>query len=717
MFENGSRDDDGAQSFGETNSGLHDDSYALPNRRPTHILNTPALIAHHVFWYSPKNADSPLSDRDAALWDRLSNTLKNAPETAPLSPKHNSDLQGEHEEDQPDPRLVIAQSLNEYLDILRSHSDEYALGSIPCFTSDPHLIGKSLSDTDGPDVQYVDYRTTLAFEGKVQGLPYECIIDIFPDHYTQSIRIYPNAIKADSDTPPPTLSATCKAAEILRDLVAGEQGTLEQKVRQKPKEGEDRFKEADKTGREWLETLYQEVWDEFFRNLQAECGAKDDLSPQALTARNPADFPSPCLPGSLVGVFKCLVIRPMAIEEQRACHDEHDDYGAVIHGDRSKVLRNVPAGVINHPNERNEIALSGFNAEPIDTARHLIKARLTQHLNHRSILFGLLLGYRSGTSWINDSQSGNAALSLMLDGLAIHGTTLGMHQKESSQTPFSEVRHFVIYGGPSRQQLGRLIRTLHAVGENRLLVLRSYTAIDLAGRRLQALRQDLAKAEGSLNKYSDTEDALSKAENALRVASRKLVELKEVQNDGGLTHRLSRLRTNEKNLLRQLEVLRIDRLEGWRPFDEFITRNVLPHVTYLKSVGFTLSVAEQDIQRLDSSILRHRGAIETSALVSTVDYIKNLQDKQNAQNNIVLGLAHIAASSGLLSVGISLTISFLNQFSEMLSFMSHNLTYTLPVLTFLLALLANGCGVFLLLKGLSLLFQNGSRLSPPKESQ
>lgn len=727
MFEAGSKPGDESLSSQEAEPSLRDDSYTLPNRRPTHILNTPALIAHHVFWYSPQNPDVGDTDPEAKLWARLSKTLNNAPADAPLSPRHSPDVK----DAQDDPRLVIAQSLNEYLCIFRANSNASELGRIPIFTNNPLLLSNPNETREEPQDLYVDYRTTLAFEGKVQGLPYECIIDIFPDHYTQSFRIFPNAIRTSSEafsrSAHQRLAATIEAADILKDLVKGEVGKLEQTLPLEPRKGEDRFKDADKEGRKWLKTLYQQIWDEFFNNLKWEAGARYDVSPQAFSERKHPDHPGQSLPGSLVGVFKSLVIRPMAIEEQEACHNEYDQYGAVVHGDRSKVLRNVPAGVINHPNERNEIALSGFNAEPLETARHLIKARLTQHLNHRSILFGLLLGYRAGTSWIGDSQSGNAALSLMLDGLAIHGTTLGMHRHGSPRTSFNEVHHFIIYGGPSRQQLGRLIRTLHAVGENRFLVLRGFSDIDLAGRRLQALRQDLAKAEGALNKETESETVLSNAEDTLKATSQRLVELKEVQNDGGLTHRLSRLRTNEKNLLRQLAVLRIDRLEGWRPFDEFITRNVLPYVTYLKSVGFTLSVVEQDIQRLDSSILRHRSAIETKALRTTVTYIKDLIDKQSQQNDLVLGLGYVAASAGLLSVAVPVGLTLLSYTPTSVSALVHgHLIQLVPLGFFALSVFGIGIAAKYLWKGFRLLDKNRSKFvptlegpapSPPDESQ
>jgi hypothetical protein len=414
-----------------------------------------------------------------------------------------------------------------------------------------------------------------------------------------------------------------------------------------------------------LTLVYQNAWDAFFSLLEHGYPSGRFFDPGGKPEKDRLHQPvktreaNPILPGALAGVFKNLVIRPMPAEDQKKCQDEHEarkvGQDISLESDRSRVLRNVPAGILKDPNERTEIALEGFSAKDPSLARRHIRARVSEHLNHRSIFFGLLLGFRDQSRWIEDLRSGNSALSLMLDGLAVHGSTLGVHTSETETYPHNEVRHFVIYGGPSRQQLGRLVRGLHAVGEYRLLVLRGHNQISNASRKLLAVNDRLATAENLLR--SGTEDDISAAQNELQRAVSMLNAVKFADQDGGLLTRLSRLDTNETHLARHLEILRISRLEGWRPYDEFITRSVLPHVTYLKAAQATLDDAERSIQRLDYGLLRRRTVNQSSQITALVTDIKTLTGSAKTQNNLVLALGALAASSGFLATGVPIWAS------------------------------------------------------------
>lgn len=323
-----------------------------------------------------------------------------------------------------------------------------------------------------------------------------------------------------------------------------------------------------------------------------------------------------------------------------------------MEGDRSFVLRNVPNGVLGHVNERSQLALDGFASRSITEPHRMIRARVTEHLNHRSVFFGRILGFRGNSRWIEDLQSGNATLSAMLDGLAIHGSTLGLHTTGDRQYPHQEVRHFVVYGGPSRQQLGRLCRELHAVGEYRLLALRGYRTLDEASRRINDIYDSLTEIDALLMDREPQEAILR-----LNDASYTLHRVKQSVPDGGLITRLLQPEVCLRHLRRHLETLRISRVEGWRPYDEFVTRSVEPHVSYLASIRGVLEELDEALRSFEARASTLRTGELTEQITEFVQDINDLTVLSTYQNTTVQGLGYIAAATGVLAAGIPLSIA------------------------------------------------------------
>lgn len=623
------------------------DAFELPNRRPTHILNTPALIAHYVFWYSP----------DHPNWAAAVDHFRNC------SSDYVGRLRGAAEAPyDPDPKLVMAAVVNTYLQRFIERWSVKVPIKVPLFTHARERNDKTIrlertgmGDAD-PDPSVAVDRT-LALSGLVEGFTFELTADIFREHFTLSYRLMP--IAGD----PAVAEAPClaRAQEILADIVQPGPGQLE-RVRdgQQDCEAPAEFTQAltnprglpaaDAQANYWIRTLYEDTWAEMFSCFDSshegsDPGFPDSFDPASLARKD-------WFPADLAGVFRNVVIRAMPQAEQDACQNEHPKDGESfnLEGDRSVVLRNVPNGVLGHVNERSRIALDGFARTTHDDPYRQIRARVTEHLNHRSVFFGRVLGFRANSRWIEDLQSGNATLSAMLDGLAIHGSTLGLHTTTGRVYPHQEVRHFVVYGGPSRQQLGRLCRELHAVGEYRLLALRGYRSLDTASRQIDDIYEELSSVD-ELLMNREPQQAIFR----LNDASFNLQALKQAVPDGGLIHRLLQPESSLGHLKRHLGTLRISRVEGWRPYDEFVTRSVEPHVGYMTSIRAQLEELEEALRSYEARATTIRSEELTKSILEVVDDIDKMQVLQTAsgarqerQGTQIFGLGLIAAGAGLL---------------------------------------------------------------------
>lgn len=176
------------------------DAFELPNRRPTYILNTPALIAHYVFWFSPTDP----------AWDQAVEHFQTCRKDYVARLREPGDLVGD-----PDPKLVIAAVVNTYLQRFAERSGEGENLRAPLFTrarkcNDATIrlqrTGKGEQDPD-PSVA-VD--RTLAMAGVIEGFSFELTADIFREHFSLSFRLLPMAgagrptRKAPSEEPAPS---------------------------------------------------------------------------------------------------------------------------------------------------------------------------------------------------------------------------------------------------------------------------------------------------------------------------------------------------------------------------------------------------------------------------------------------------------------------------------------------------------------------------------
>nr|WP_321442134.1 DUF3422 family protein [uncultured Hyphomonas sp.] len=231
-------------------------------------------------------------------------------------------------------------------------------------------------------------------------------------------------------------------------------------------------------------------------------------------------------------------------------------------------------------------ALEGETNTPLGVGDEFRRGVL--YMNLFSPLLSRILGYRRGRSKFDDHMAGNTVLCGVLDGLAIYGSSFG--RKTTWDANKDEVRYFIFFTGPSRNQLARLNRRINNAGEARVFSILELNRVRQAGddlRRLDAMLDRLRRED------SVTFKALSRLWSIHARIERKV--------RGGLRHRIGRTAYYRRRLKQRITDLRIRRLAGWQTYDEYIQRIFDPiHDTY-ERIGIRMADVEGKLANADEA--------------------------------------------------------------------------------------------------------------------
>ena len=200
----------------------------------------------------------------------------------------------------------------------------------------------------------------------------------------------------------------------------------------------------------------------------------------------------------------------------------------------------------------------------------------------------------------------------MLDRRAIYISSLGSRPISAKGTISPPVNLPVRYtlaingfsGGFDRWQLGRLVHRIHTLGTLRLIALRDFKTIRLAnpnvmilGRRLDEIYREHLNAPTNTKKFSTDLNEF-------------FYELSRLGNDVpyGIAYRINRSRYFSHTFRTILQDLRIERIPGWQPYDEFVRRRLFSVYNSIDMIGHRL-----DALRLRANTLLD--VLNTSQLV------------------------------------------------------------------------------------------------------
>lgn len=171
----------------------------------------------------------------------------------------------------------------------------------------------------------------------------------------------------------------------------------------------------------------------------------------------------------------------------------------------------------------------------------------------------------------------------MLDHRCLYISTLGARDDDDVRIDeTSNVVRFLIISleEPEKWQMGRLLERIHSVGVARLAALKDLDRIRIIGRTVQAMGLELDDiTKNARPELSEIEEFLERL-NLLGTDGPEEDQIKD-----GASYRISRSGYYANLLSTRLEDLRISRVEGWQPYDEFLRRRLFPTFRFITDVG------------------------------------------------------------------------------------------------------------------------------------
>ncbi len=218
------------------------------------------------------------------------------------------------------------------------------------------------------------------------------------------------------------------------------------------------------------------------------------------------------------------------------------------------------------PHRETEVPTSEMTAQ---RQARIVNDVLRQFVDRRPNFFAAALGSSEGTEL--SIRDANKVMCGVLDGAAIFGTSL----RQKPGAPTSPLRFFIIYDGFKSEQLGRMIRRLHVVAELRMAAL-----VDL--EKMRSASEAIRDAGG----LSD----LSKLGPIYSTIGEMCT--------GGLLYRINQSRYYAQVYRERLQDLRIVRIEGWQPYDEFVRRTIYRDFDFIDRLGARYAQLGERISRL-----------------------------------------------------------------------------------------------------------------------
>jgi hypothetical protein len=241
------------------------------------------------------------------------------------------------------------------------------------------------------------------------------------------------------------------------------------------------------------------------------------------------------------------------------------------------------------------------------------------------------------------------------------------------------VRYLLITKGePHRQQIGRIVERINAMGTMRLIALRDYSIIRDASTQIQLRGQELdkmmrkwsvgraqirkqfeprkaGKSGEELSLIKDKED--EEVQNLADKVEQDLIDLSaaldEVSTEAvhGLHFRINRSRYYVCEFESLLASLKIGNIDTWVSYDQFVTRGLKPAFDFVDGVGTRLLGLRARLQ----SVLE---GIETSALVKQTAATRlntaELRNIAKAFTRLYRLLRWIGVALGVISLAVTL---------------------------------------------------------------
>lgn len=215
----------------------------------------------------------------------------------------------------------------------------------------------------------------------------------------------------------------------------------------------------------------------------------------------------------------------------------------------------------------------------------------------------------------------------VLDRTALYVSTLGHHSRNNRDSDGDPINYLVVTSTSSRWQIGRLVDRINRLGTYRLIALRNLQKLSSANLEIQAMGDVLDRLENAISRQQDSSDIVRICAHILnRIGS---------NTDGGLSYRVYRSRYYVNYFKTVIPDLRIDRIEGFQPYDAFVRRRLFGRYEFIDRLG----------QRLEQLRERFRTILEANQSQALFNINQSLLESHNTATNLLNDV------KSLLSVG------------------------------------------------------------------
>ena len=200
-------------------------------------------------------------------------------------------------------------------------------------------------------------------------------------------------------------------------------------------------------------------------------------------------------------------------------------------------------------------------------------------------------------------------LSRFLENRAFYATALGVQPEVFLGSKHSPLYYLLFEDTLNPWQLGRLIYRIHRAGSARIAAIMHFGALRGARDILARVDSTLEKATWRPSQYDDMADPelrLKLREHQADVEI-EIAKLSKLKLDGTIDSRIERSRYYVNQFTRVTEGLRIKRVAGFQPYDEFVNQRMGPVFENIESLGRMYARVQNDraalqgrIQTLDS---------------------------------------------------------------------------------------------------------------------
>lgn len=355
---------------------------------------------------------------------------------------------------------------------------------------------------------------------------------------------------------------------------------------------------SDRDANAAINAIYEVAWAAIFRALRIEC-LLTSACPATLADSKPHPPDEP--PGELFCEFRGLILRTQFLDKPPASGTSDSDVVDSLQRTLDAELKRTVD--LRQPATQYTQSLAGAKFVPgaPKQGEHIGPA-LVAYVNSRPNFFSRLIGFRSDDV-MRPNYAGNAVLCHMFDGFALYGSMLGADTKQSKR-----LRYFLVYGGPSRHQLSRLLHRLHSAGEARHAALFDYDGLRDASdeiRRLDlAIDDDLVRGNGQTPASART---LRDGVDGIRAISKSV--------PGGLAYRVSRSAYYDETLSQRIDELNVGSIPGWQTYTGFINQNLWHHYRNIQSIGARYIAVQKKVRLLDGIVAEERNAEQQKSLV------------------------------------------------------------------------------------------------------